>query len=239
MIGGVALAAYGHPRLTLDLDVVTDGAGKRPSSPSCPRRGFATLRTSSGYSNHRHEDRRRGRVDFMYVGGDTARRVFAGVRRLPGPGHRLIAVPRPEHLIAMKVQAVRESPERGWQDMADSATWSPSTGRSRRSARLLAKSGMEDRWRELERYLRSSRRSTSTSRSGPARMTCACSEPCAPQTPSWLELSTRNSDALRAELGPSPSPRRIARPHTFTWSPAITPAGNRRPSRRNLRTPRR
>jgi len=41
VIGGVALAAYGHPRLTLDLDVVTDAGAqvsRDPSPPQQPRR---------------------------------------------------------------------------------------------------------------------------------------------------------------------------------------------------------
>jgi hypothetical protein len=38
---------------------------------------------------------------------------------LPGPAGTAIAVPKPEHLIAMKVQAIKEAPERTWQDLAD------------------------------------------------------------------------------------------------------------------------
>jgi hypothetical protein len=155
VIGGVALAAYGHPRLTLDLDLVTDGALQDRFVAFMSARGFATLHRSSGYSNHKHEDRRRGRVDVMYVSGETARLVFAGTRRLSGPGGRLIAVPRPEHLVAMKVQAMRDAPERTWQEMADVGYLVTLDGVDRDEVRgYFAKCGMEDRWRELERHLR-------------------------------------------------------------------------------------
>ena len=55
----------------------------------------------------------------MYVRGDTAERVFGDVRHLGGPGGEPVAVPRPEHLVAMKVRAIVEAPERTWQDLAD------------------------------------------------------------------------------------------------------------------------
>lgn len=96
MIGGVALAAYGHPWMTLDLDVVTESAAQDAVVAFMESRGFTTLRRSSGYSNHRHPERRQGRVDLMYVQGRTSELLFGAVRHLPGPGGVTIAVPRPE-----------------------------------------------------------------------------------------------------------------------------------------------
>ena len=43
VIGGVALAAYGNPRLTLDLDVVTDAAAQDTLVEMMEAEGFATL----------------------------------------------------------------------------------------------------------------------------------------------------------------------------------------------------
>jgi hypothetical protein len=121
VIGGVALTAYGHPRMTLDLDVVTEAAAQNTLIAFMESQGFVTLHRSSGYSNHRHADRNRGRVDFMYVRGTTADKLFAAARELPGPGGRSMLVPRPEHLIAMKVQAMKDAPERTGQDLVDIA----------------------------------------------------------------------------------------------------------------------
>lgn len=154
VIGGVALAAYGHPRMTLDLDLVTDAAAQDAVIAFMSSRGFETLHRSAGYSNHRHSDRRQGRVDFMYVRGETAIRLFAGLRRLPGPGGRPIVVPRPEHLIAMKVQAMRDAPERTWQEMADIGYLVTLDGVNRDEVRgYFEKNGLGERWRELERLL--------------------------------------------------------------------------------------
>jgi hypothetical protein len=57
----------------------------------------------------------------MYVRDQTADRLFAGATALPGPGGRSMLVPKPEHLIAMKVQAMKDAPERGLQDLVDIA----------------------------------------------------------------------------------------------------------------------
>jgi len=38
---------------------------------------------------------------------------------MTGPGGRPILVPKPEHLIAVKLHAFKNDPERLWQDLAD------------------------------------------------------------------------------------------------------------------------
>jgi hypothetical protein len=150
VIGGVALAAYGHPRMTLDLDVVTGTAAQETLIAFMESQGFVTLHRSSGYSNHRHPDRSRGRVDFMYVQGTTADKLFASAKELPGPGGRAVLVPKPEHLIAMKVQAMKDAPERTWQDLVDIAYLFRLDGVNRDEVRdYFAKAGLVDKWHEL------------------------------------------------------------------------------------------
>jgi hypothetical protein len=154
VIGGVALSAYGHPRLTIDLDIVTDAAAQDTVVRLMETQGFLTLHRSVGYSNHRHTDRDRGRVDFMYVRGETAERIFTSAREHPGPGGRPIQVPKPEHLIAMKVQAMKESPERTWQDMVDVAFLLRLDGVDQGEARgYFVRAGLEEQWNELARAL--------------------------------------------------------------------------------------
>lgn len=150
VIGGVALAAYGHPRMTLDLDVVTESRAQASVVAFMESRGFTTLHRSSGYSNHRHPERSHGRVDFMYVQGRTSELLFDAVRHLPGPGGVTIAVPRPEHLIAMKVQAMKDAPDRTWQDLVDIGYLLGLPGVDREEARgYFFKAGIERKWEEL------------------------------------------------------------------------------------------
>jgi hypothetical protein len=152
--GGVALSAYGLPRLTLDLDIVTEARAQDALVPFMESEGYDTLYRSAGFSNHRHPDPRRGRIDFIYVGGETATRLFAGIRLADGPGARRVPVPRPEHLIAMKVQAIRNAPERTWQEMVDIGYLLKLPDTDREEVRAyFAKADLLERWHELERAL--------------------------------------------------------------------------------------
>lgn len=150
VIGGVALGAYGSPRMTIDLDVVTEASAQETLIAFMESQGFVTLHRSSGYSNHRHPER--GRVDFMYVRDRTADRLFASTRELAGPGGRSIPVPKPEHLIAMKVQAMRDAPDRGWQDLVDIAFLLQVGGVDHDEVRgYFVRAGLAERWHEITR----------------------------------------------------------------------------------------
>ena len=119
VIGGIALAAYGNPRTTIDLDFIVDGVLQDELIAFLEAEGFETAFRSSGYSNHDHPDPERGRLDFVYVRGETAEKVFSECRRLTGPGGSTILVPRPEHLAALKSQAMKNDPTRAPNDLAD------------------------------------------------------------------------------------------------------------------------
>lgn len=119
LIGGLALAAYGHPRSTLDIDFVVEINDQDSIVEFMESLGYATLHCSQGYSNHRHDDPQLGSVDFVYVGASTAATLFGGVTYFKGPGERSVPVPKPEHLIAMKVLAMKNDPDRIFQEMAD------------------------------------------------------------------------------------------------------------------------
>jgi hypothetical protein len=149
--GGLALAAYGNPRLTLDLDIVTESSAQVALVSALESSGYATLYCSSGFSNHRHPDTEWGRVDVIYVNNGTADRLFAGVRVVDGPARRPIRVPRPEHLIAMKVQAMKNAPERAPQDMVDIGYLLTLPGVDRDEAReYFAKANLLTKWKEFD-----------------------------------------------------------------------------------------
>ena len=154
LVGGVALAVYGNPRLTLDLDLVTEADAQEALVAWMESAGYATLYRSSGFSNHLHASREWGRVDFVYVGNETASRLFAGVEVVPGPAGRPVPVPRKEHLIAMKVQAMKNDPTRTLQEMADVGYLLKLDGTNQAEAReYFVKAGLLARWEELSRGL--------------------------------------------------------------------------------------
>jgi hypothetical protein len=120
LAGGNALRAWGHQRLTYDVDFVVKGADRQRVIAFAESLGYDTAHVSDGYSNHYHPDEAFGHVDFMYVYGSTAEQIFDGVVRLSLGGVELPVV-RPEHLIAMKVRAMKNSAMRVLIDAPDIA----------------------------------------------------------------------------------------------------------------------
>jgi hypothetical protein len=119
LAGAFALHAYGLSRGTFDLDFVVPAEAQPGLVTFLESLGYETLHRSAGYSNHLHALARFGRVDIVYVAGDTATRVFGHCRTMPGPDGRMVPVPRPEHLAAMKVQAMKNDPHRVLRDLDD------------------------------------------------------------------------------------------------------------------------
>jgi hypothetical protein len=119
VIGGVALAAYGLPRTTVDLDLVVESSAQDDLIEFLESRGYKTLNRLRGYSNHCHPDPLWGNLDFVYVGQETSRDLFSACRTAEGPRGLQIRLPKPEHLAALKVVAMKNDPGRAFQDMAD------------------------------------------------------------------------------------------------------------------------
>jgi hypothetical protein len=119
VIGGVALAAYGLTRTTLDLDLLLERRSQGDVIAFLESIGFATLHRSTGYSNHLHPDPQWGRLDCVYVDGTTSEQIFAACRGARVPGGLDLPLPKPEHLAALKVVAMKNDPGRSFQDMAD------------------------------------------------------------------------------------------------------------------------
>ncbi len=118
LVGGFALSAYGLSRATQDIDFALDVGSQPDLIAFLESLGYETLHRSEGYSNHLHPLPGLGRVDFIYVGEPTATRLFESATAVPLFG-RTIRVPRPEHLAAMKILAMKNDPARTFQEMAD------------------------------------------------------------------------------------------------------------------------
>ena len=119
VIGGVAMNAYGHARTTHDFDVASEGGRREEILRRLQGEGFQLLNDVPAFSNLLHPDRSLGRLDFLWMDERTAERVFLEVRTLPVEGLDSIPVASPEHLVAMKVQAVASRPTRVFRDGAD------------------------------------------------------------------------------------------------------------------------
>lgn len=154
LIGGVALAAYGLARTTLDLDLVVENRAQDDFIAFLESLGFATLHRSTGYSNHLHPDSSWGRLDCVYVGGSTSTELFAACRARRAPGDLELPLPKPEHLAALKVVAMKNDPGRIFQDMADIRflLQLPQVDRQE-IKRYFERHGLRERFDDLEKNL--------------------------------------------------------------------------------------
>jgi hypothetical protein len=154
IVGAFGLHAYGLSRATSDLDFVTVREAQPKTVEFLEGLGYDTLHVSNGYSNHSHRDPSRGRIDLVYVTGDTARLLFEGSRKSLKLGSREVPVPRPEHLAAMKVHAMKNDPQRAPQETADIRFLMALPGVDRMEIRkYFDDAGLLDRYDEIERLL--------------------------------------------------------------------------------------
>ena len=119
IIGAFGLHAYGLSRGTFDLDFVAEAAAQPQLVAFFESLGYQTLHVSAGYSNHLHAMAALGGVDVVYISGETSERLFGACRTMPGPAGQPVPVPRPEHLAAMKIHAMRNDPRRTLGEMED------------------------------------------------------------------------------------------------------------------------
>jgi len=154
LAGAFALHAYGLSRATSDLDFVTEVDVRERLVEHLESLGYETLYASAGYSNHFHPDSAMGRVDVIYVEGETARQLFEAPGVTLRLGNHDLWVPRAEHLAAMKVHAMKNDPARTLQEMADIRFLLQLDGVDETEIReYFEKAGLADTFDEIKRSL--------------------------------------------------------------------------------------
>jgi hypothetical protein len=153
LVGALAVHAYGYSRATNDVDLLVRRDDQDRLIGHLERQGFETLHRSEGYSNHLHPDGARGRVDVVYVDAATWDRIAREARHMK-LGHREVSVPKPEHLVAMKVHAMKNDPSRTFKDLADIQYLMTLPGVDRDEIRgYFEEAGLLERFRELEKSI--------------------------------------------------------------------------------------
>jgi hypothetical protein len=153
IVGALALHTYGYSRATNDVDLLVGSEARDRLIAFLEKRGFETLHRSDGYSNHLHADPAFGRLDVIYVDQDTEAKIFAEARSASLAGMSVV-VPKPEHLAAMKIHAMKNDPSRAFQEMADIQFLMKLPGVDRGQIRgYFEESGQLERFHELERSL--------------------------------------------------------------------------------------
>lgn len=154
LAGGTALLAWGHQRLTHDVDFAIDGVRRDQAVAYAEALGYETTFAGEGYSNHHHPNTDFGHVDFLYLYGSTADALFGATSRRNTLGVDL-PVLRPEHLIAMKVHAMKSRPMRVLIDAPDIAFLMGIAGVDRQKVReYFSQQGLLKIYDELEKERR-------------------------------------------------------------------------------------
>lgn len=119
LIGGLAVHVWGRSRPTRDADFAVDLENKATVLSLMESLGYATVFASDAFSNHEHADAAWGHVDFMYVSGPTAQRLFHASVEKPVLATRTLPVASPEHLAMMKAAAMKSFPHRALYEAED------------------------------------------------------------------------------------------------------------------------
>jgi predicted nucleotidyltransferase len=118
LISGLALAAHGAARATVDLDLLAEAERADDVERIARERGYECLHRSAHVANFASADASRGRVDFLFARQADGRAMLA--RAVPHTilGHRIRVVDASD-LIGLKVQASSNDPYRRHIDLAD------------------------------------------------------------------------------------------------------------------------
>jgi len=119
--GGLAMHAWGYSRSTNDIDFIVDGAARAKVIAFAESLGYETNYASEGFSNHSHTNRDRGKIDLLYVYGETADKVFSAASMRITAGDTSAPVLSAEHLAMMKALAMKNRPPRVLIDSPDVA----------------------------------------------------------------------------------------------------------------------
>ncbi len=153
IVGALALHTYGYSRATNDVHLLVGADARDRLIAFFEKSGFETLHRSEGYSNHLHPDPALGRIDVIYVDQDTRDKILAEARPASLAGVS-VAMPKPEHLAAMKVHAMKNDPRRTFQELADIQFLMKLPGVDLDQIRgYFDESGQMERFHELERSL--------------------------------------------------------------------------------------
>lgn len=142
------MTAYGYLRATQDVDFLVRSVHQEKIIAHLESLGYETVYRSAGYSNHLHPLANLGRIDFIYVEGETADIILSESRSLLLLDDISIPVVRPEHLIALKVFAMKNDPERSYREMADLQFLLNLSGLDMEEIR-----GYFERYGQMEKYL--------------------------------------------------------------------------------------
>lgn len=120
LIGGFALAAWGCPRNTIDLDLLVRADRLSDVDDALASIGYTPWFRSENVTHLDRAGNPAHRIDLLHAFRPASLEALRRARRVPlGDSTADIPVVEPEDLIGFKVQALANDPDRRAQDLAD------------------------------------------------------------------------------------------------------------------------
>jgi hypothetical protein len=118
LIGGLALAAHGVARATVDLDLLAEGERSDDVDRIVRDHGYDCLHRTEHVANYASTDPAKGRVDFLFARRTYGRAMLARAtpRQILGESIRVVDA---SDLIGLKVQSSSNDPSRRHGDLGD------------------------------------------------------------------------------------------------------------------------
>jgi predicted nucleotidyltransferase len=110
LIGGQALGARGYQRATLDVDFMITDEDYEKLRPFICEHGYEEIVRTTVAAKLRDKSGEQVDVDFMFVDGHTFSGIKSASREEDCENCRIL-VPAVEHLIALKLHAIKHRPE--------------------------------------------------------------------------------------------------------------------------------
>lgn len=119
LIGGLALAAHGAARATLDVDLLAPGERADEVDAILAAWGYRCLHRSEFVANYASDDPELGRIDFLFARRAHGRAMLGRATTRSSVAGGSIPVVDAADLIGLKVQSSSNDPRRRHADLAD------------------------------------------------------------------------------------------------------------------------
>lgn len=118
LIGGLALAAHGAARATIDLDLLAEGVRSPDVHRILLSRGYQCIHGNENVANFLSDDPVRGRVDFLFARRARGLAILSRAAPFEVLGGNVRVVDAAD-LIGLKVQGYANNPRRRLKDLSD------------------------------------------------------------------------------------------------------------------------
>ena len=118
IIGGHAVRAYGYARQTVDFDCMIAVKSVDELSEFLRQYGYTEAGRTGAFVRYVFRDRTQGDLDVLPVDAETFAKIY-GESRVIDAGLLAMRVPKPIHLIALKLHAIKNNGKRELKDGAD------------------------------------------------------------------------------------------------------------------------